>query len=127
MLIAILSVLLSFSGSAPARAQAPAADKAEAAVAFRLSPRAERHVREGHFAGGRRSKGKSLFNSGVDLKALLKDAAKARPRREPNGRDKRVVDSGGMIGTDGRTGRPVRTFVVITEPDGEVVTMYPGR
>ncbi len=126
MLIAILSVLLNLSTALPARAQETATEK-PAAVEFHLSPRAEKHVREGHFAGGRRSRGESLFNSGADLKALLKAAVDAKPRREPNGRDKRVVDAGGMIGTDGRTGRPVRTFVLITEPDGEVVTMYPGR
>jgi hypothetical protein len=96
-------------------------------VTLRLSARAERHVREGHFAGGKHSRGKSLFKTGADLPELLKAAEKSQARREKNGRDKRVTDAGGMIGTDGRTGRLVRTYVVIAEPDGEVVTMYPGR
>ena len=96
-------------------------------VALHLSARAEKHVREGHFAGGKKSRGKSLFNSDADLSKLLKTAEKSKARREKNGRDKRVTDAGGMIGTDGRSGRPVRTYVVIAEPDGEVVTMYPGR
>lgn len=122
MLSALLAVLL----AVPALAQAPVQDEA-AAVVLRLSARAEKHVREGHFAGGRRSRGKSLFKPDADLNALLKSAEKSKPRREKNGRDKRVTDAGGMIGTDGRTGRLVRTFVVISEQGGEVVTMYPGR
>lgn len=97
------------------------------AAALTLDARAERHVREGHFASGRRSRGKSLFLPGTDLLKLLKAAEAAKPRREPNGRDKRVADAGAPIGSDGRTGRPVRTVVVIAEPDGRVVTMYPGR
>lgn len=122
MLSAILAVVLALPGFASASAV-----EAPQAVVLRLSKRAERHVRDGHFAGGRNSRGKSLFNSDADLTALLKAAEKSKPRREKNGRDKRVTDAGGMIGTDGRTGRMVRTYVVIAEPDGDVVTMYPGR
>lgn len=92
-----------------------------------LGERAERHVRESHFAGGRRSRGKSLFLPGTDLSGLLKAAEKAKPVRQKNGRDKRVADAGATVGTDGRSGKPVRTCVVIAEPDGRVVTMYPGR
>src|SRR4051812_33978913 len=98
-----------------------------AAAELRLSPRAERHVRESHFAGGVRSEGKSLFAPGSDLLKLLKAAAKSKPRREKNGRDKRVTDAKAVVGSDGRSGKPMRTYVVIAEPDGEVVTMYPGR
>ena len=98
-----------------------------AAAELRLSPRAERHVREGHFAGGKRSFGKSLFAPGADLAKLLKAAENSKPRREKNGRDKRVTDAKAVVGTDGRSGKPVKTYVVIAEPGGEVVTMYPGR
>lgn len=100
--------------------------KDDAAV-LRLSPRAEKHVREGHFMGGRNTRGKSLFAADADLAELLKLAAKSKPRRERNGRLKRVTDAGRVIGTDGRTGKPEKTFVVISESDGAVVTMYPGR
>jgi len=92
-----------------------------------LGARAERHVRESHFAGGARSRGKSLFLPGTDLRKLVKAAEKAKPRRQDNGRDKRVADAGAVIGSDGRSGKPMRTYVVIAEPDGAVVTMYPGR
>ncbi len=97
------------------------------AVVLRLSARAEKHVREGHFPGGRRTRGKSVFVAGTDLLKLLKAAEPSAPRREANGRDKRVTDAKTVIGSDGRSGKPVKTYVVISEPDGEVVTMYPGR
>ncbi|MDX6770775.1 MAG: hypothetical protein SF051_14665 [Elusimicrobiota bacterium] len=93
---------------------------------LRLDARGERHVRERHFPGGSQTRGKSLFFAGTDLKALLVLAQKAKPRRQGNGRDKRVVDAGKPVGTDGRSGRPMRTVVVISEEDGLVITMYPG-
>ena len=80
-----------------------------------------------HFPGGRRTSGKSLFNTGEDLDALIRLAETAPAGRERNGRDKRVADAGRAIGTNDRTGKPVTTVVVIAEPDGEVVTAYPGR
>lgn len=103
------------------------ASVASAATTLTLGARAEKHVREGHFASGRRSRGKSLFLPGVDLRKLVKAAEAAKPRRERNGRDKRVAEAGAVIGSDGRSGKPMRTYVVIAEPDGQVVTMYPGR
>jgi predicted RNA-binding protein YlqC (UPF0109 family) len=39
-----------------------------------------------------------------------------------------VTDTGRVIGTDGRSRKPVKTFVTISEPeDGAVITMYPGN
>lgn len=104
-----------------------AAVAAAAPAGLTLSERAERHVRESHFSEGRRSRGKSLFLPGTDLRELLALAQKAKPVRQKNGRDKRVAGGKKVIGTDGRTGKPVKTCVVIAEPDGQVVTMYPGR
>lgn len=104
-----------------------AAVTSAAPAALTLGARAEKHVRESHFAEGRRSRGKSLFLPGTDLSQLVKAAEKTKPRRENNGRDKRVTDANAVIGSDGRSGKPVKTYVVIAEPDGRVVTMYPGR
>lgn len=119
-----LSLLLSLSAAAvPSVAQTYVKDEAT----LRLSGRAERHIREGHFLGGRNTRGKSVFSSDVDLLELLKAAENAKPKRERNGRLKRVVDAGKEIGKDGWTGKPMRTYVVISESDGQVVTMYPGR
>lgn len=100
---------------------------APAAVKLRVGPRARRHILSEHFPGGGRTAGKSLFYKDEDLDKLVALAESAPPRRERNGRDKRVADAGRAIGSDGRTGRPVHTVVVIAEPDGEVVTAYPGR
>ena len=121
----MLQIALSLLLALPAAA-APSALKEETAV-LRLSARAEKHIREGHFPEGTRNQGKSLFVAGTDLLKLLKAAEVSKPRREKNGRDKRVTDAKAVIGSDGRSGRPVKTYVVIAEPDGEVVTMYPGR
>lgn len=116
MLRRALLVVLAFAAVASA-----------ATVTLTLGARAEKHVRESHFVSGRRSRGKSLFLPETDLLKLLKAAEKAKPRREANGRYKRVVAVDAAIGSDGRSGNPVKTYVVIAEPDGEVVTMYPGR
>ncbi|MBI3565711.1 MAG: hypothetical protein HY079_10985 [Elusimicrobia bacterium] len=124
----LLGVLLaSLPGLAAAGgAAAPAAEKA-VRIHLHIGARARRHILSEHFRSGTRAAGKSLFRDGEDLDALVALAAAAPAKRERNGRDKRVVDCGRAIGTDGRTGRPVRTLVVIAEPDGEVVTAYPGR
>lgn len=99
---------------------------ASAPATLRLTTRAEKHVRERHFPGGSQTRGKSVFFASVDLYGLLSLAAKAAPRRQGNGRDKRVVDAGKPVGTDGRSRRVLKTYVVISEPDGLVITMYPG-
>ena len=68
-----------------------------------------------------------MFLPDTDLRKLLRAAERAKPRRQDNGRDKRVAGAGAVIGADGRSGKPMKTYVVIAEPNGEVVTMYPGR
>lgn len=117
------SLLLASFFAVPSFGQTPVKDEA----VLRLSPRAERHVREGHMLGGRNTRGKSVFAADVDLLRLLKAAEKSKPKRERNGRLKRVTDAGKEIGKDGWTGKPMRTYVVISETDGQVVTMYPGK
>lgn len=123
-----LSVLLAgpLSAGKPAATQVPAQAAKPAERLLRLVPNTERHIKERHFPGGKQTRGKSLFVEGTDLDALLLKAEAAKPRRQRNGRDKRVVDFGKTVGRDGRTGRPVRTYVVISEPDGLVITAYPG-
>lgn len=129
-LLALAGALLLCAGlalPAPAKpAAAPPAARKPAAVKLRLTPATERHIRERHFPGGRQTRGKSVFLKDVDLKALLAAAEAAPPKRQRNGRDKRVVDAKRVVGADGRTGRPVRRYVVVSEPDGLVITAYPG-
>lgn len=93
-----------------------------------LSPRAEKHIRDRHFPDGKHTRGKSLFLKDTNLSELLELAEKTKPLRQKNGRDKRVTAAGRVVGTDGRTKKPMKTFVTISEPeDGAVITMYPGR
>jgi DMSO/TMAO reductase YedYZ molybdopterin-dependent catalytic subunit len=124
-----LALLLPLSGLAAKPTGAASRKQAEKKVVrtLRLVPGTERHIKERHFPGGRQTRGKSVFVEGTDLDALLLKAEAAPPQRQKNGRDKRVVDHGKVVGTDGRTGRPVRTYVVISEPDGLVITAYPGN
>lgn len=122
----LLLGLLLLAPGAPSALGKPAPASAEQRRVLRLAPGAERHIRERHFPGGRQSRGKSLFYDGTDLLALLREAERAKPVRQKNGRDKRVADAGRPIGTDGRSGRPVSTYCVISEPDGLVITAYPG-
>lgn len=117
--------LLLLAAAAPS--SAAGGSVVEERAALRLSARSERHIRERHFPGGRQTRGKSIFYKDADLAILLELAGGVEPRRQANGRDKRVAATERPIGTDGRSGRALKTFVVIAEPDGEVVTMYPGR
>lgn len=123
--LALSACLALAAAVVPVFAAAPPARR-QAAVRLRLSPSAERHIRARHFPGGRQTRGKSLFRPEVDLARLVAAAGTSAPRRQANGRDKRVVDAGRVIGADGRSGRPLRTYVVISEPDGLVITAYPG-
>ncbi len=110
----------------PSSAQAPESAAKPSAVRLRTTARTEKHIRERHFPGGRQTRGKSIFFLNMDLKALLAAAENASWTVQANGRHKRVVDAGKPIGTAHRSGRPMRTYVVISEPDGLVITAYPG-
>lgn len=129
LLLPTLALLLSLPALAAAPSSTTARGEAAAKPAvrlLRLAPRAERHIRERHFPGGKQTRGKSVFLKGTDLDALLLRAEAVKPARQRNGRDKRVVDFGKPVGRDGRRGRTLRTYVVISEPDGLVITAYPG-
>lgn len=123
---ALLVAALLLQCAVPFASAKPAAAPIEKKRFLRLAPNTERHIRERHCPGGRQTRGKSQFLDCTDLGALLLAAEPAKPARQGNGRDKRVVDAGKVIGKDGRSGRPVRTYVVISEPDGLVITAYPG-
>lgn len=91
-----------------------------------ISNGAWQHIIDRHTAGGSMNAGKSVFNAGVDIRALIRGAETASPISEPNGRLERVVDAGRDIGTDRATGRQTRTYTVITTESGELVTAFPG-
>lgn len=85
-----------------------------------------RHVTDRHTAGGTMTAGKSVFNSGEDVGALIRNAASASPTQEPNGRLCRVVNAGRNIGVDRATGAQTSTYTVITTESGQLVTAFPG-
>jgi len=67
----------------------------------------------------------SLTNLSDLLDALWADYRRLNPQADAI--HALLADAGAAIGTDGRSDKPMRTYVVIAEPDGQVVTMYPGR
>jgi len=71
--------------------------------------------------------GKSIFNAGEDVEVLINAAESASPMRQAGGNFERVVDAGRTIGTDRHTGAPTSIYTVITRPNGNLVTAFPGK
>ena len=71
--------------------------------------------------------GKSLFHAGEDIQGLIKTAESVAPVPQAGGNLERVVDAGRTIGTDRATGNATSTYTVITRPNGDLVTAFPGK
>lgn len=84
-----------------------------------------KHVMDRHTPSGAMNTGKSIFNVGEDIQALIKNAEIAAPVMEKNGYLRRDFDVGRNIGIDGRTTRQTSTYRVITTQSGKLVTAYP--
>jgi RHS repeat-associated protein len=108
------------------------------AATFFIGPEAEginitveglAHVAEGHMVGGAKAilGKKSIFNASEDVRGLIKAAEGTAPVRQATGNFERVVDAGRQIGIDRTTGTPTSTYTVITEPNGNLVTAFPGK
>lgn len=97
----------------------------EVTYPIEITQSAWQHVMKRHTAGGPENAGKSIFNAGVDIRALIKKAETATPVPEPNGYYSREFDAGRNIGYDGRSGEQTRVFRVITTQAGKLVTAYP--
>lgn len=93
---------------------------------IRIGESAWQHIVDRHTSGGSMSYGKSVFNEGVDIRGLIRQAERVTPVAERNGRLKRVVDADHDIGLDRATGRQTRTYAVITTQSGDLVTAFPG-
>jgi hypothetical protein len=78
-------------------------------------------------SGGAVTLGKSIFNAGEDVKGLINAAEGVSPVRQAGGNFERQVDAGRTIGTDHATGAPTSTYTVITKPNGNLVTAFPGK
>ncbi|MFD9286642.1 Hint domain-containing protein, partial [Streptomyces mirabilis] len=92
-----------------------------------LDAAGENYVRSKHIPGGAKADAtKGLFNKDVDLYRLSDDAAKFEPKLQDNGNYVRVGNASDIIGTDVETGLPTKTYTVVTDKWGNVVTMHPG-
>jgi hypothetical protein len=83
-------------------------------------------VIEKHTEGGtQNTPDKSTFKKGIDIRRLIQEAERESPVKQPNGRMRRTVTADREIGID-LNGKPTRTYTVITNPDGSLVTAHPG-
>jgi len=100
---------------------------AEAFVAaISITPKGLNHVLDRHVPGGVGAAGKSLFNAGEDITALIKAAENVTPVQQANGNWQRIIDAGRPIGIDRVTGQPTNIYTVITTTAGNLVTAFPG-
>jgi hypothetical protein len=100
----------------------------EASKAINITKAGLEHVLERHaVVGGVKTLGKSLFHAGEDVQGLIKAGESVAPVRQAGGNLERVVDAGRTIGTDRATGGATSTYTVITRPNGDLVTAFPGR
>lgn len=91
-----------------------------------ITASAWQHVIDRHIPGGSMTAGKSVFNSGVDVRSLIVDAQLLAPVPQSRGNCERVCDAGRGIGVDRTTGRQTSTYTVITRQSGKLVTAFPG-
>lgn len=91
-----------------------------------ISQGALQHIINRHTVGGAENAGKSTFNSGEDIQALIRNAERITPVQQENGKLQRVVDAGRTIGLDRNTSQSTNIYTVITTQAGELVTAFPG-
>ncbi len=86
------------------------------------------HTLERHAAGGAaRFAGKSKFNAGEDIAGLIRSGTQQPMVRQANGNFARTFDVGREIGFDRNVGGPTSIMTIITRPNGNLVTAFPGR
>lgn len=71
--------------------------------------------------------GKSKFNAGEDLSVLINSGTQQRMIQQANGNFARTWDAGRSIGIDRVTSQETSFLSVITRPNGELVTAFPGH
>lgn len=94
--------------------------------AIKIGEESLSHVLERHLPGGSKSAGKSLFNAGESVPALVRAAEPVAPVTQRGGNLQRVVNAGRNIGIDRTTGLPTSNYTVITDAGGNLVTAFPG-
>jgi transcription elongation GreA/GreB family factor len=71
--------------------------------------------------------GASTFYQSTDITNLIANAEAVTPTLQPHGTYIRVIDAGSPVGIDRATGEPTSIYTVITEPNGDLISSYPGR
>jgi uncharacterized protein YfaP (DUF2135 family) len=85
------------------------------------------HVLERHIVNGiPEFAGKSKFTTGVNLQELIQQGTQMPMVRQANGNFARTFDAGRAIGVNRATGQASSTVTIITGPNGNLVTMFPG-
>ncbi|MBE3096376.1 MAG: hypothetical protein IMZ44_04515 [Planctomycetes bacterium] len=85
------------------------------------------HVTARHLPGGAEAAGKSVFNAGESVPALVRAAESVPPVPQAVGSNfQRVVNAGRVIGVDRATRQAASVYTVITDSAGNMVTMFPG-
>lgn len=84
------------------------------------------HIMDRHTVNGTMNAGKSIFNAGENIQALIENTEIAAPVMQARGNFQRLFDAGRSIGTDRATGKTTSTYTVITTQTGKLVTAFPG-
>ncbi len=93
-----------------------------------ITPKGLKHVVDRHVPGGPpKWSDKSKFNTNEDPVALIRATTQQPMILQTNGNYARVVDLKRPIGLDKNTGQQSTMITVITKPDGELVTAFPGN
>jgi hypothetical protein len=70
---------------------------------------------------------RSKFNANVDLMELINMASQCPSTRLSNGNLLRTFDAGKKVGAEHNTGKTTCIVTVITRPNGDRVTKFPGH
>lgn len=94
---------------------------------IRITEKGMAHVVERHTVNDiAKFAGKSKFNEGENLSALINSGTQQRMIQQANGNFARTWDAGRSIGIDRVTGQQTSVMTVITRPNGELITAFPG-
>lgn len=93
-----------------------------------ITKRAWRHILHHHTdAQFSRQRKKSKFYAKEDLLELIAQADQYAPHSLLNGNLERVFDAAHPIGIERKSGKPTSVVTVVTQPNNDLVTMFPGH
>ncbi|HEX8364608.1 MAG TPA: RHS repeat-associated core domain-containing protein [Allosphingosinicella sp.] len=108
--------------------KAAAAQKATQTPPITITQKGLKHTTERHTnSGPPKYANKSKFNDNESVVDLVSSGAGQPTTAQPNGNLSRTWDTGRNIGVDRATGQQTSVMTVITKPNGELVTAFPGR